>query len=318
MAQGSRFVDVARARGGTLGSATGETSRALYAEGMQALDTHDFAAAERACGGASRAREGDDRGGMLGARSGGHRTTHRSARRVRRGDTLPSKARRAGGIDQRTRCGEDRGRWSREAHPDGDACSVGSVETAPLQVAFDGAIVKSETARLARKVNPGHHTITVSSPGFGTATADVDVSEGEDRRVNVVLPPIVPGEAAKTPAGEAPPAPMQGAHGVPTLAIVAGGVGVAGLVVGVATALAATSKHTTLVGECSGSTCPPSAQGDLDSFHMLRTVSAVGYVMGALGIVGGAALWYFAPSRPSDKSAVVRVGPASAGVMGTF
>ena len=28
-----------------------ETSRALYAQGMQALDAHDYVAAERACGG---------------------------------------------------------------------------------------------------------------------------------------------------------------------------------------------------------------------------------------------------------------------------
>ncbi|MGO9838730.1 MAG: PEGA domain-containing protein [Polyangiaceae bacterium] len=296
-----------------------DTSRSLYAQGMEALDKHDYATAERACGGAhalvkvttaavcwARALEGLEK--LIEARDVFVEATHIPARPDE--PAVLASAREAArteadGLEKRI--------------PTVTLVASGPAETTPLQVVLDGSTVKSETARLPRKLNPGHHTLTVSSPGFGPATADVTIAEGEDRRVTVALRPIALGETATTPVSEAaPPAPAQASHGVPVLAIVAGGVGVVGIVVGAVTALAATSKHTSLQGECNGSICPPSAQGDLDSFHTMRTVSAIGYVVGALGIVGGAALWFFVPSRPSDTSARLWVGPGSAGVAGAF
>ncbi len=307
------------ARAAEPSAADRDTSRALYAQGMEALDAHDYVSAERACGGAhalvkvptsaacwARALEGLGR--LVEARDEFLEAAHFPVKPDEPAVFASARDSSQAEADQLSK-----------RVPTVTLVVSGPDGTAPLRVTFDGASLAPETARLARKANPGRHTITVAAKGFEPTTADVDVSEGENRRVNVALSPIAGAEAATTRApGEAPPAPTQGAHRVPTLAIVAGGVGVVGVVVGVATALAATSKHTTLLGECSGSTCPPSAKGDLDSFHVLRTVSAVGYVGGVVGIVGGAALWYFAPSRPSDASTRVWVGPVSAGVMGAF
>jgi len=185
-------------------------------------------------------------------------------------------------------------------------------DVSAVSVTMDRQPVAAKLSGAAIAVDPGEHLFVFEAEGLPRTEKSLVLHEGEKgRRERIVLVAAQP-----TPTSAAQPA--TGGRTPPVLAIVAGGIGVAGLVVGAATALAATSKHATLQGECAGSTCAPSAQGDLDSFHALRTVSAVGYVVGALGIVGGAALWYLAPSRPSDTSARLWVGPASVGVMGAF
>jgi hypothetical protein len=194
--------------------------------------------------------------------------------------------------------------------------------TAPLHVTVDGAVVAPETVRLARKLDPGRHTIIVAASGFAPTTTTVELSEGTDRSVQVSLSPGAPREAVNVAAAPQSTQPQTGAangsKGVPVLALAVGGVGVAGIVVGAATALAATSTHSKLQGECTGSMCPSSAQGDLDAFHTQRTISGVGYVVGALGIVGGATIWFVTPSRPSESSARLWIGPTSASLRGTF
>jgi hypothetical protein len=98
------------------------------------------------------------------------------------------------------------------------------------------------------------------------------------------------------------------------------GVGGAGLTLGVIAGLVAGGKHSTLADECDGNTntCAPQYADDVDAFHTWRTVSTVSYVVGALGIAGGVALWFTAPKSPSTMTAHVWLGPASAGVAGRF
>ena len=84
---------------------------------------------------------------------------------------------------------------------------------------------------------------------------------------------------------------------------------------------AATGKHSALEGECHGSTCPTTAEGDLDSFHPLRMVSTVGYTIGAAALIGGAVLFFvLSPRKTGTATATLHpwVGLGSAGVGGTF
>ncbi|MGO9835624.1 MAG: hypothetical protein ACLP1X_15570, partial [Polyangiaceae bacterium] len=131
--------------------------------------------------------------------------------------------------------------------------------------------------------------------------------------------------SAKPPEAATPAlAPSSGevssrSSGPPILAWAAFGVGGAGLAVGVITGLVAGSKHSTLAGECDNAagTCAPQYAGDLDSFHSWRTVSTIGYVVGALGVAGGAALWFMAP-KATTTTARMWLGPGSAGIAGAF
>jgi hypothetical protein len=321
-AQTATLIAIGCGLGGTAGAAEPtagdkETARSLGAQGMQALDSHDYAAAERACGGAytlvkaptvatcwARALEGLGR--LLEARDVFVEVTH-----------LPMKPDEPAVFTS----ARDAARTEAEALarriPTVTLVISGLPETTPLRVALDGASVRSETARLPRKLNPGSHAISISAPGFEPATTQVTIGEGEDRRVEVLLHP----SSERTGPEPVTPRSGTGSGSPPVVAIVAGGVGVLGLIVGVSAGVAASSKHSTLSGECdtASGTCPPSAGGDLGTFHSLRSVSTVGYVVGALGVVAGGVLFFAMPtSKESPVSTGLYVGPASCGLAGTF
>jgi hypothetical protein len=310
----------AKARAADPSAGDRETSRNLGLQGLRAIDAHDYAAAELACGGAyalvkaptvgtcwARALEGLGR--LVEARDVFIEVTH-----------FPAK------LDEPTVFTTARDAARTEA--DGLAKRIptltlvifGPSESTPLRVALDGAIVKSETARLPRRVNPGSHTLSVSAPGFEAATVHIAVAEGEDRRLEVSLRSSSESPEANS-VQPAPPERSTDRGSLPVPAIVAGGVSLAGLVVGVGAGVAGSSKHSALSGECNkeNGTCPPSAASDLDTFHSLRTLSTVGYVGGALGLVTGGVLFFLMPaSKESPASTGLYVGPASCGVAGVF
>jgi hypothetical protein len=305
------------ARAADLSAGDRETARGLGTQGVLALDAHDYATAERACGGAyalvkaptvgtcwARALEGLGR--LLEARDVFVEVTH-----------LPTRPDEPAVFTSARDAARTEAEALAKRVPTLTFVVSGVPETTPLRVALDGAIVKAETARLPRKVNPGSHAISVSAPGFEPATEQVTIGEGEDRRVEIQLRPSSGGTGPEPLAQRS----ATGGSSPPVLAIVATGVGVVGLVVGVVAGVAGSSKHSTLSGECDAAngTCPPSAASDLDTFHSLRTVSTVGYVVGALGLVAGGVLFFALPtSKEAPASTGLYVGPASCGLAGTF
>jgi hypothetical protein len=298
-----------------------ETSRNLGLQGMRALDAHDFPAAELACGGAyalvkaptvgtcwARALEGLGR--LVEARDVFIEVTHIPQRPdepavfTNARDTAVTEA---DGLAKRI--------------PTVTFVISGPSETMPLAVTFDGVSIKSETARLPRRVNPGSHTVSVSAPGFEAATAHVTIAEGEDRRVEISLRPSNGGPEASPVLAAPTQRSSRGSESLPVPAIIAGSVGVAALVIGVGAGVAGSAKHSALSRECNvvNGTCPPSAASDLDAFHSLRTVSTVGYVVGVLGLVAGGVLFFVMPrSNEYPSSTAVYVGPASCGLIGAF
>ncbi len=173
-------------------------------------------------------------------------------------------------------------------------------------------------------IDPGEHRFVFKSENGANAERTFVVREGEkDRREQIVLTTATAPIA--TERGAAPVAERStfALDRIPTVAYVVAGVGVVGLVVGIGTGIAATSKHSALEGEgcpASGGTCPPTAsQSDLDSFHSLKIWSTVGYVIGAAGIVGGVALWLIAPKGTATETKTsVWIGPGSVGLTGKF
>jgi hypothetical protein len=167
-------------------------------------------------------------------------------------------------------------------------------------------------------VDPGEHTFVFEAAGLQKVEKKLVIVEGaRQRRVAIVLGGAAPA-VSTTPEPSAETASAR-SGGSPTLAVVAFGVGGAGLAVGVITGLVAGSKHGDLANVCSDAsgTCPASASGDLDSYHSMRTLSTVGYVIGAVGVAGGVTLWLTAP-RTKSATVGAWIGPASAGVGGRF
>lgn len=168
----------------------------------------------------------------------------------------------------------------------------------------------------AVEVDPGDHTVSVEAAGFRKLEKRLVAVEGRKQRRLVVI--MDRAAAAQIASKTSPPTGRSGRP--PTLAWVAFGVGGAGLLIGATAGLVAGGKHSTLQGGCNNAagTCAPQYAGDLDSFHTWRTVSTVGYVVGALGIAGGAVLWFTAPKARDATRTGVWLGPASAGITGRF
>ena len=184
-----------------------------------------------------------------------------------------------------------------------------------VRVTVDGQPV-AVSAGAAIEVDPGEHTFAFAE-GDRLATEErrlVLVEGVKGRRETVVLRGTA---ASTTPTSVSEEQPRSGP---PPLAWVAFGGGGAGLAVGVIAGLVADGKHSTLQGECNNTTttCAPQYAGDLDGFHAARTWSTVGYVVGALGVAGGAVLWLTTPQTSRSTAARVWIGPGSAGVAGSF
>jgi hypothetical protein len=201
------------------------------------------------------------------------------------------------------------------------------------QVTVDDVPVKNEVLGVALFVNPGAHTLKATAPGYHPASRAFTVAEGGTENVPLMMdrapeeavipPPLVPTATpigGLTPVPTVPPEERSQPNHVPSY--VAFGVGGAGLVLGAVTGVLAIGKHSTLATECPGGTCATgTSQSDLSSYHTLGALSTVGFIVGGVGVAAGAVLWFVVPSttvHASTASVSPYVGPASAGVVGTF
>lgn len=213
-------------------------------------------------------------------------------------------------------------------------------------VTIDGQPVPLVALGLKRPVDPGTHTVRAEAAGYKPAETTFQVPEGGNAEAKLKLEesPDAPAVAATTPGTEpgAQPSEQPPPVGVDTkkssnktLAIVAFGVGGAGVLLGAITGILAIGKHGDLEGQCPGGVCPNNRESDVDSYKTMGTLSTVGFIVGAVGIGAGAVLWFTAPKESAaakgsryatapveTKRGAVKwtpyLGLGSAGVSGTF
>jgi hypothetical protein len=186
--------------------------------------------------------------------------------------------------------------------------------------------------------DPGEHKFVFEAPGQPPVEKTFILREGEKDRHE---PIVIGSTSAPTPGtvgpGSTPPAPppvspdsgsaTTGWSTQKTLALVAGGVGVAGVAVGAVFGLMAHSSWSNSQNECpSSSNCPQHAQAvsDHNSATTFATVSTIGFAAGAAVLAGGALLWFTAPHTEPAKGAttgrlrvVPGAAPGSAGMLVT-
>jgi hypothetical protein len=155
------------------------------------------------------------------------------------------------------------------------------------QVTIDGEPVPAAALGAKRPADPGARVIRAMAEGFEPGEAKVTLAEGEHRTVTIDLRAA----AVQAPVGPVAPQPDSGG-GISrtTMGIIALGVGGAGLALGGVTGALALSKHSDLEDRCRGSICPPSFQGEVDSYHTLGTLSTIGFIVGGAGVAAGAIL----------------------------
>ncbi len=183
------------------------------------------------------------------------------------------------------------------------------VDLIDVNVTVDGQPFMSRVTGQATPLDAGAHLFHFEGAD-GSLDQQVLVREGvKDQAVAVVLKPVGVGKApaAAPPAAavDAPASPPPTASGSPvrTAGWVLGGVGVAGLAVGVVGGILAVSDKSG--ANCAGDVC----QGSVGGVKSAALASTVGFVAGGALVAGGAGILLFGPRGQSAPTTGLRLVP---------
>lgn len=196
-----------------------------------------------------------------------------------------------------------------------------------LEITRDGERVGSAQWGVAIPADAGEHRVTASAPGRETWQSVV-VVKGAGGKFAVTVP-VLAEPGASAPVAPVPSAPVAPSEATPaasksgglgtqrTIALVAGGVGVAGVVVGSIFGLKSKSDHDEAEKYCNGNQCTD-ARGVTagDSAHSAGNVSTIAMIVGGVGLAAGVTLWFTAPK--ASTSAALSVAPGSVQLRGSF
>jgi hypothetical protein len=190
-------------------------------------------------------------------------------------------------------------------------------DIAAAKVSEKGKLLTATLDGAAIAMNPGAHTFRFELADGTFAEVQAVVGEG-DKALKVAATlgkaaeaPSAVATAVSTPkASEQPPvqpttetaktdetAPRPSRTG----AYVAGGVGIAGIVVGSITGLVAMGKKHTADQYCDGAECVPPGTDAGNSARTFGNVSTVAFGVGIAGLATGAVLWFTAKPKPAES-----------------
>jgi hypothetical protein len=154
-------------------------------------------------------------------------------------------------------------------------------------------------------VDPGAQQLKVEAPGYVSAEYSRQLSEGQRQELRIA--PLVPTGANGAP----PPSGEGGGTGITrTWAYVAGGVGVAGLLVGAITGGITIGHKGTIDDNCIDVRCNADGIDAADAATTTGAISTVGFIVGGIGLAAGVTFWFLA----DDDSAADQAGAAPAGL----
>ncbi len=194
-------------------------------------------------------------------------------------------------------------------------------ERASANITVDGKVVSGDKIGHV-DVNPGAHHVQAARVSGGSASADVTLKEGENRRVRL--------EFATSPTGPVVPPPSEpdvepasdSAHPLRTPGVVVLGIGGAGLVVGAITGLVSISKVNAFKGMCSMGSCPAKFASDGKTANTFATVSDIGFIVGGVGVAAGVTLILWPGKKTADSAPTTGLalspGPGSVSLSGRF
>jgi hypothetical protein len=191
-----------------------------------------------------------------------------------------------------------------------------------LFVTINGRAMNASELGRPQRLNPGTYRIVGSIGADRRATADLTVLPSQKRRIELSLAPQAQLSASAGATAPIDTAPAEHGH-IPLIAYVAGGVGVAGISVGVITGVLANHKYEEAEQLCKDHRCPAGTPGldAVDAFRTWRMVSSISYGVGAAGIAAGVVLWLTA-GEDGEAGQVGSIQPwgtaKTAGIRGTF
>lgn len=194
-----------------------------------------------------------------------------------------------------------------------------------VEVKLDGASIDPAVLGTPIPIDPGKHAIEASAKGKKTFAASVDVSE-RAKASSVEIPELEPSQgAAPPPPPKATPAPPttdspSGGKAQRVLGIVGMGLGAVGLGVGAYFGLRTSSTWSDAKAHCQGLECDPAGVDLAGQARTTGNVATIAFVAGGVLAVGGALLFFTAPSGEADAGSGVAfgVGPREVVVRGSF
>lgn len=175
-------------------------------------------------------------------------------------------------------------------------------------VELDGQRVAPSVMSAPVPVDPGEHRVTVRWPDEQQSDHVEYLVAGESKTLDLAPP------AAETTQPAEPVDDGGGGGSLQTWAFVAGGVGLAGLLVGGITGGMVFGEKGTVEDNCDDAgVCSADGMDAVDSAETLSMVSNIGFVVGAVGLAAGVVLYLVAPDEePADEVAGIRLDVGSA------
>lgn len=173
---------------------------------------------------------------------------------------------------------------------------------------------------------PGNVDATLQIEGRPDVTQTLTLAAGEKK--SIVLTPPGAGDFKNLPGSDTavapPPPPPSPAKRSPLrpAAFVAGGVGVAGMVMFAVAGPMSLSTYASLEDQCGSRTrCPAGHESEIATGKTQQVVANVGAVIGAVGLAAGVTLFVLSlrqEKTESAPSAHIVISPSYAGLHGTF
>jgi len=164
----------------------------------------------------------------------------------------------------------------------------------------------------------GQTEVLVETPGHGPVKRTLTLVAGQK------TPLSIDAQSGELPGGPPPPPPepprpASDASPLRTVAYVAGGIGVAGLVTFGVAGVMARSTYNDLNGACNGGPCPSDKSGEISSGKTQQTLANVGLIVGIAGVAAGATLFVLSlpKSTPGTTTGLV-MAPGWMGVRGSW
>jgi hypothetical protein len=200
----------------------------------------------------------------------------------------------------------------------------GAGDASGMKITRDGEVVSAAELAVPIPVDPGKHVIEVTAPGKEPWSLTVEIGEGSSVK-EIEIPALSNAEGGGDAGGDVPgdkgPSPQESSDGSGQriAGLVVAGVGVVGVGLGAFFGLQASSSWSDAKKECTAYPygCSPkgiSLQKDAES---QGTISTIGFIVGGVGLAGGAVLFFTAGSGKKE-SVSLGVGPGNVTIKGTF
>lgn len=189
-------------------------------------------------------------------------------------------------------------------------------ELPDLEVKVDDSALSSALVGAPRPTDPGDHVISVSAPGYETATQELSLKPGEDQELTITLK-----ASAATPTSSASPEDTGDDNSSQLIAwslIAGGGAFIAG---GGVTGLMAMNNKNKLTCE-PGEICSGDDETTLQKSRRQAAISTVLFGVGGAAAVTGTVLLLTGKKSPEAEIGTARfrplIGFSSVGVSGDF